>query len=193
MRAVLVHVTETDLARRRRLGLDRYDEMWEGVLHMTPSPEYEQRIKGEFYICLHALLSRRSRGLVALGLNVFNDASREPDYRIPDLSFLSRGRESLMARDGIHGGPDAVIEVRSPEDETYGKLPFFASLGVREAVAIDRDSKRPEVHRLAAGRFVRAAADPSGWVASETLGVRMRALGTKLVVEDADHAMRAEI
>jgi Uma2 family endonuclease len=195
MRAVLVHVTEEDLARRRRLGLDRYDEMWEGVLHMTPSPEYEhQRIKGKLYIFLDTLLSRRSRGLVALEVNVFNDASREPDYRIPDMSFLSRGRESLMARDGVHGGPDAVIEVRSPEDETYEKLPFFASLGVREVVVIDRDSKKPEVHRLAAGRFAVAAADASGWVVSETLGVRMRALGAKLVVEDAaDPTTHAEI
>jgi len=194
MRAVLVHVTEEDLARRRRLGLDRYDEMWEGVLHMTPAPDYEhQRIKGKLYVFLDTLLSRRPRGLIALEVNVFNDASGEPDYRIPDLSFLSPGHEGLMARDGIHGGPDAVIEIRSPEDETYEKFPFLASLGVREVVVIHRDSKKPEVHRLTAGRYVEAAADPSGWVASETLGVRMRALGTKLVVEDADHAMRAEI
>jgi len=162
---------------------------------MTPAPEYEhQRIKAKLHTFLDVLLSRRPRGLIALEVNVFNDTSREPDYRIPDLSFLSRGRESLMARDGIHGGPDAVIEVRSPEDETYEKFPFFASLGVREVVVIDRDSKKPEVHRLTGGRFVEAAADPSGWVASETLGVRMRASGPKLVVEDAaDHATRAEI
>jgi Uma2 family endonuclease len=198
MKAVLVHVTEEDLARRRRLGLDRYDEMWEGVLHMTPTPEYEhQRIKGKLHTFLDILLSRRPRGLIALEVNVFNDASSEPDYRIPDLSFLVAGRESLMARDGIHGGPDAVIEIRSPEDETYEKFPFFASLGVREVVVIHRDSKKPEVHRLKAGRFGEAAADPSGWVASEAMGIRLRASGSepaRLVVEDAaDRATRTEI
>ena len=26
------------IERRRRLGLDRHDEMWEGVLHMNPGP-----------------------------------------------------------------------------------------------------------------------------------------------------------
>lgn len=198
MKAVLVHVTEQDLARRRRLGVDRYDEMWEGVLHMTPAPDYEhQRIKAKLHTFLDVLLSGRPRGLIALEVNVFNDASIEPDYRIPDLSFLSSGRESLMARDGIHGGPDAVIEIRSPEDETYEKFPFFASLGVREVVVIHRDSKKPEVHRLTASGFAEAAADPSGWVGSETLGIRMRASGpgpAKLVVEDAaDRAARAEI
>ena len=43
MKAVLVHVTDEDLARRRRVGLDRYDEMWEGVLHMTPAQESEHQ------------------------------------------------------------------------------------------------------------------------------------------------------
>jgi len=198
MRAVLVHVTEEDLARRRRLGLDRFDEVWEGVLHMTPAPDYEhQRIKGKLHTFLDTLLTRRPRGLIALEVNVFNDASREPDFRIPDMSFLAPGRESLIARDGIHGGPDAVIEIRSPEDETYDKFPFFAALGVREVVVIHRDSKVPEIHRLASSRFVEAVADPSGWVASETLGVRMRASGperAKLLIEDAtDRATRAEI
>ena len=45
MRAVLVHVTQEQLADRRAKGLDRWDEMWEGVLHMTPAPSVEhQRI-----------------------------------------------------------------------------------------------------------------------------------------------------
>jgi len=198
VRAVLVHVTEEDLARRRRLGLDRFDEMWEGVLHMTPAADFEhQRIKGKLYIFLDSLLSKDHRGLIALEVNVFNDAAREPDYRIPDLSFLAAGRENLIARDGIHGGPDAVIEIRSPEDETYAKLPFYASLRVREVVLIHRDSKKPEVHRLTAGRFVEVVADPSGWVASETLGIRLRASRQEparlLVEKTADPATRAEI
>jgi hypothetical protein len=74
--------------------------------------------------------------------------------------------------------------------------PFFASLGVREVAVIHRDSKKPEVH-LTAGKFVEGAADRSGWVASETMGIRMRASGAepaKLVVEDAsDPATHAEI
>lgn len=37
MRAVQVHLTAEELARRRATGIDRWDEMWEGVLHMTPA------------------------------------------------------------------------------------------------------------------------------------------------------------
>ena len=44
MRAV-VHVPDEELAERRARGLDHWDEMWEGVLHMTPAPTVDhQRI-----------------------------------------------------------------------------------------------------------------------------------------------------
>ena len=40
MRAVVLDPASADfewlLERRRRLGLDIYDEMWEGVYHMAP-------------------------------------------------------------------------------------------------------------------------------------------------------------
>ena len=38
---VIVHVRQEELADRRAKGLDRRDEMWEGVLHMTPAPTLE--------------------------------------------------------------------------------------------------------------------------------------------------------
>src|SRR5689334_20859173 len=48
VKAVMLEVDPSLLEQRRRLGLDRFDEMWEGVLHMTPSPANEhQRIQDE--------------------------------------------------------------------------------------------------------------------------------------------------
>jgi hypothetical protein len=43
MRAVLVHVTDRELADRRAKGLDRWDEMWDGVLHIPPAPNVEHQ------------------------------------------------------------------------------------------------------------------------------------------------------
>ena len=81
------------------------------------------------------------------GINVFES---DKNYRIPDLTFVAAGREDILHEDGVGGeGPDAVIEIRSPHDETYDKLSFYASLGVREVIVIDRDTKRPELYRLA--------------------------------------------
>ncbi len=41
MKAVALEVSDEELAWRRRTGIDRYDEMWEGVLYMAPAPAYE--------------------------------------------------------------------------------------------------------------------------------------------------------
>ena len=100
-------------------------------------------------------------------INVFNEASAEPDYRIPDLTFIAAGRVDVLARDGTRGGgPDAVIEIRSPNDETYEKFPFFAGLGVREVIVVHRDTMEAEIYRLA-GSQVRGRPDGCRWLAAK--------------------------
>ncbi|MBI2899796.1 MAG: Uma2 family endonuclease [Planctomycetes bacterium] len=187
MKAVLVHVDEQDLDRRRKLGLDHWDEMWEGVLHMSPAPSFEhQRIQKEILVFLDALVKRKKRGTIAVAVNVFGKGASQENYRVPDLVFVAAGRESVIAEDGIRGGPDAVIEIRSPDDETYEKLPFFAVLGVREVIVVGRDSKKPEVFRLAGSQYVAVAADRDGMITSEVLGVRFGCSAGKLILEDAE-------
>ena len=44
----MLDVPESLLDERRRLGLDVFDEVWEGVLHMVPPPSGEhQRLELE--------------------------------------------------------------------------------------------------------------------------------------------------
>ena len=38
MRALHFEVSEGELQERHRPGIDRWDEMWEGELHMVPPP-----------------------------------------------------------------------------------------------------------------------------------------------------------
>jgi hypothetical protein len=48
MRAVISRISDEELATRKAWGLDRRDELWEGVLHMTPAPKVEhQRVLDE--------------------------------------------------------------------------------------------------------------------------------------------------
>ena len=196
MRAVLVHVKDSDLADRRAKGLDRWDEMWEGVLHMTPTPSFEhQRILDELIFFLTGHMKATRHGTVRSGINVFQ-ASK--NFRIPDLTFVAQGRERLFSADGVRdGGPDAVIEIRSPEDETYDKLPFFAALGIREVIVVDRDTKRPQIFRLAGAQYVALQPDADGWLGSETMIVKFRAIEgqpPRLRVEDArDPVVHTEI
>ena len=187
MRAVLSHISDEELARRKAWGLDRHDEMWEGVLHMTPAPNVEhQRVLDRLIGFLEPRLREDGRGALLSGINVFHG---DTDYRIPDLSFVAIEHHGLLAVDGVRGGgPDAVTEIRSPDDETYEKLPFYAAIGTREVIVIDRDAKRPEIFRLAGPQDVALQPDRDGWVMSETLQVRFRGEAGPpacLIVEDA--------
>ena len=197
MKAVVLDVSEEQLAERHRRGLDHFDEMWEGVVHMAPAPMYEhQRIVLAITRFLGDVCERGSRGVLAIGINVFDESSKTENYRIPDFTFVSSGRKQLLAPDGIRGGgPDAVIEIRSPKDETYEKLPFFARLGVREVIVIDRDTKQPEIFRLAGLQYVAVQADAAGWVRSDAINVRFtRTENGRLVIQDVDDpASRTEI
>src|SRR6266487_5142692 len=174
MKAVVLHVPDEELIERHRRGADHFDEMWDGLLHMAPAPAYEhQRIVSAIDRFLGPLCERTARGVLAPGINVFNEASGSQDYRIPDLTFVAAGRRDIIAPDGIRGGgPDAVIEIRTPEDETYDKLPFFARLGVREVVVVQRDTKGIEIYRLAGDEYVPVSRDRHGWLTSEVLKVR---------------------
>ncbi len=175
MKAVLARVPGEELERRKRLGLDRYDEMWQGVLHKSPAPSEEhQRILMELGAFLLSLIKKRKAGTLRPGVNVFSQSSPKEDYRIPDLAYVAAGNEAMLHSDGVHGGPDAVIEIRSPDDETYEKLPFFAALRVQEVIVIDAVTKRTEIFKLMRSRYVEATVDAEGWLTSLVLGVRFR-------------------
>lgn len=190
MRA-FVPITDEELEQRKRLGLDRRDEMWEGVLHMNPAPLSEhQRVLVKLVAFLDPLLTQQKRGQLLLEVNVFDEQSVGQNYRIPDLSFLSAGREALLTRDGVRGGgPDVVIEIRSPDDETYDKFPFFIKLGIPEVVVIDRDSKIPEVYRLAGSAYDRKPTCADGWILCEPMLIELRVepgAPARLGVRDAE-------
>ena len=69
------------------------------------------------------------------------------NYRIPD-GVLSHDQVSELDDPQYISGPPPLvcIEFRSPNDENYEKLPFYAELGLPEIWIIDRDTKNPEVY-----------------------------------------------
>jgi Uma2 family endonuclease len=146
MKAIVRQVNPAELERRRKLGLDRWDEVWEGVLHLAPAPTPEhQRIVKQLVLFLSPVLQKWKRGTLHVAVNVFRERGPVEDYRIPDLVFLSNEREDLIAKDGVRGGgPDAVIEVRSPDDETYESSrssPIWASVRSSSSIGTRRRSK----------------------------------------------------
>ena len=129
---------ESLLERRRRLGLDRRDEMWEGVLHMNPSPHGRQhRIQHQLAILLDS--PARAAGLVA-ALGDFNIGD-EDNYRAPDGGLHRPGPDELF-----YPTVAVAVEIVSPGDETWKKLLFYAAHGVDEVLIVDPVER--EVHWL---------------------------------------------
>jgi len=184
MKAVIANLPESFLEARRRTGADRWDEMWEGVLHMPPMPNRDrQDLEGSLETFLRRHWTRPGGNKVFHQINLASPGGWPTDYRVPDLVLLTPERASIDKNEYFEGAPDAIVEIRSPDDESYEKLEFYARLGVPEVWIIDRDTKRPEVFVLMEGRYDKSAADADGWVKSDVAGVEVRATeAAKLVI-----------
>jgi Uma2 family endonuclease len=187
MKAVMANVPEHILEWRRRTGADQWDEMWEGVLHMAPSPNRDhQDIEGalEFWLRLHWAKPNGCR--VYHEINVAEPGTWPNNFRIPDLVLLTPARFDIDCNEYFDGGPDAVVEIRSPDDETYEKFEFYAKVGVLEIWVIDRDTRRSEMYELMGGEYRRLEPNADGWLPSRVATAELRAAaGDKLQIRIA--------
>jgi Uma2 family endonuclease len=103
-------------------------------------------------------------------INVASIGGWPNDYRVPDLVLLLPERFAIDRNEYFEGAPTAVVEIHSPGDETYEKLPFYADLGVPEVWVIHRDSKEPEIHVLR-GKRLRKQRLSKGWLRGPTTGI----------------------
>jgi len=184
MKSVMLDTPRPLLEERRRLGQDRWDEVWEGVLHMVPPPhESHGRLNDRLGFFFQAHWE-----FLGLGRTYSEAGVKRPgvpphpelggnvpsDYRTPDRSFLLPERYDRVEGGWIVGGPDAVLEIVSPGDESRAKLPFFLSTGVREVILIDRRTRQVEVLRATDKGFESVSVDDSGWIVSEVLRTEFR-------------------
>lgn len=121
-------VIEAWLEQRRALGLDGRDEVWEGVYHVAP---HEHGRNGAVAMQLVLVLSEPARAAGLLPGGSFN-LGEPNDFRVPDLGFHRGSPNALYF-------PTAalVIEVLSPDDETFAKFDFYALHGVDELWVVD--------------------------------------------------------
>jgi Uma2 family endonuclease len=124
---------EALLERRRELGQDLFDEVWDGVLHVNPAPHSRH---GKVDAQLAALLYEpaRAAGLVQSGpMNL----GEPEDFRVPDRALLRPGPDDVYL-------PTAalVVEVVSPSDDTWQKLNFYAAHRVDELLIVDPQKRQ---------------------------------------------------
>lgn len=139
------------LARRRALGQDLFDEVWEGDYHVVPAPHaWHAYVQNTLAVLLDPLA--RAAGLV--GTTIFNLGDSD-DYRVPDSGY-HRGvpNEVFVPTAAI------VVEVLSPHDETWEKFAFFARHGVEEVCVVDPRAKHVRWFVLADGAYEETGASP---------------------------------
>lgn len=136
---------EALLERRRRLGLDHYDEVWDGIYRVVPTPagrhvDVQQQ--------LAELLGRlaRAAGLHPRigGINI----GEIGDYRVPDGALQRERRMEVW-----HPTAALALEILSPNDDTWQKLPFYAAHHVDELLIVDPEKRSVDWLRLKDGSY----------------------------------------
>jgi hypothetical protein len=132
------------LTRRRRLGLDTHDEVWDGDLHVNPAAHarhglVQAQVQRFFGECAP---EAELRAIAEFNLG------DEADFRVPDAGLLRPAPGRLY-----HSTAALVLEVVSPGDETWDKLDFYAAHGVDELLIVDPLKRTVEWLGLRDGRY----------------------------------------
>jgi Uma2 family endonuclease len=133
-------------------GSDRWDEVWEGTYMMTPLPNNEhQELVGGFVDVFRELVPR-GKGLALPGANVSDrEKGWEHNYRCPDVVVYFEGTSAKNCNTHWLGGPDFAVEIVSDDDRSRDKIPFYAQVGTRELLLVERDPWNIELLRLDRG------------------------------------------
>ncbi len=148
--------------------------MWDGVLHMVPPPGTgHQGFGSDLSFALKLLLRARDPDVFVAHETAVADASSWPhDYRTPDLVVCLGGRgvaERWVTR------ADLVVEIRSPDDESWDKLPFYADHDVVEMLIVDRAANRIDLLRRRDEAELEAVrAGESGWLRARGIELELR-------------------
>jgi Uma2 family endonuclease len=179
-------IHEVYLEERHERGHDRFDEVWGGVLHMVPPPtSFHQRLEMRLANLLDSIATKRSL-IVLHESGLYNPAVLDDsDFRVPDIVVA---RREAVSRRGIEGKAEIAVEIRSPRDESYEKLPFYAEMGVREVWIIDQEKRSIEVY---AG--TRLIAPVGGVIGAHALGLELEVVGHVLKIKDGADLYEVDI
>lgn len=169
------------IARRRRLGIDHWDEVWDGVYIMAPAANIEHfGVSNDLATVLTIAVKWAGLGEVLPGVNI---SDRKEDwkknFRVPDVTVFLNGNPAEDCETHWCGGPDFAVEVVSPRDRSWKKIPFYEKVGTRELLIVDRKPWRLALLRLSDGKLLEAGQSTLG--DSQTLASEVVPLSFQLV------------
>ena len=143
-------------ADRKERGIDKWDEVWDGVYIVPSLPNDEhQEIQFKLLIPLAAVVDEPGLGRVRAGVNV---TDRHPDwkenFRGPDVVVYLNTTDAINYGTHWLGGPDFLVEIISPDEDPMAKFDFYAKVKSQEVMVIDRDPWAVELYRLKGKKLV---------------------------------------
>ncbi|MEM1093856.1 MAG: Uma2 family endonuclease [Bacteroidota bacterium] len=133
-------------------------EIIDGDLFMSPAPSFwHQRFVARLMIALGRYLGEHPMGeVVGSPLDVILD---DENIVQPDLVFISQAKSHLIAKRGLEGAPDLVVEVLSPSNrrrDEVVKRGLYEKHGVEEYWMVDSEADTVRVYRLTDHGYVEA-------------------------------------
>lgn len=159
-----VLVTDPELAcriirARAKTDGDRWTEVWNGVTVVPSLPNNDhQRLVMDLAHAFRSVIDRTAGDQVLPGANVSDRGADwiKKNYRCPDVVVYLAGNPAIDHGAHWQGGPDVAVEVQSPGEKPRRKLKFYAKVGTRELLVIDRDPWAVELYQLVGGKLVSA-------------------------------------
>jgi Uma2 family endonuclease len=121
------------IEHRRATGAGLYDEVWEGEYHMAPAPHLSHGVIDQRLAEIFGPLARAAGLFVSGAFNL----GEPTDYRVPDRGVHRTGHDAVWVPTAV-----VVVEVVSPDDESWAKLPFYAGHSVDEVLIVDPQQRR---------------------------------------------------
>ena len=151
------HVSERLIEERRVRARTDSTKFGRGRTSCAPNDEHQDLVGGLIEV-LRRIVDRRGLGKTRPAVNLASDPNDwEHDYRVPDVAVFLNDSPAICHGAFWSGPPDLLIEITSPFDKTRDKVEFYARLGTRELLIIDRDPWQLVLHRLAGGSLAPVA------------------------------------
>lgn len=157
-------IEEGILADRKARGIDQFDEVWDGVYVMAAmaNDEHQYLVK-ELTAIICSCVDWQKLGQTRPGVNISDRRDNwQSNFRIPDVAVFLNDTTAENRDTFWYGGPDFAVEIVSSGDRSREKLDFYASVGTRELLLIDRNPWCLTLLRLNGGNLEEVGQSTTG-------------------------------
>ena len=122
---------------------------------MAPMANIEhQDCVGGLAFVLSEVVRSAMLGMVLPGTNVSDRREDwKKNFRCPDVAVFLKDTKAINCDTHWFGGPDFAVEVASPGERVKRKLAFYAKVGTRELLIVDRYPWKLSLYRLEEGEL----------------------------------------